>query len=175
MRGESDQRACCWFRGYRCLWLKSLSYFPAAFRSPAPRGDRHLREPSPDQGQGDRVLPVYEPKRQARGEGECHVRGAWGPVQPELENQPSPPRALLASPGTQVCCGSGWERSHLVASLPITMVFALVPAAVRLRSIYGCHLVPRALGFDGEGYGVLEQPAHVRLVSGKREPAAQGL
>ncbi|XP_038941663.1 fibroblast growth factor 18 isoform X3 [Rattus norvegicus] len=34
----------------------------------APSGDGYLRESSPDQGQRDRVLPVYEPKRQARGE-----------------------------------------------------------------------------------------------------------
>lgn len=66
----SGQGACCWFRLYHCLWLKSLSYSPSAFRSPAPSGDRYLRESSPDQGQGDRVLPVYEPKRQASGEGE---------------------------------------------------------------------------------------------------------
>lgn len=62
-----------------------------------------------------------------------------------------------------------------MASLPVTMVFVLVPAAVRLRSIYGGHLVPRALGSDGEGYGVLGQPVHMLLVSGIREPAAQGL
>ncbi|XP_013846114.1 fibroblast growth factor 18 isoform X1 [Sus scrofa] len=38
----------------------------------APSGDRYLRESSPDQGQGDGILPVYEPERQACGEARWH-------------------------------------------------------------------------------------------------------
>ncbi|XP_073913888.1 fibroblast growth factor 18 isoform X1 [Castor canadensis] len=41
----------------------------------APRGDRHLREPGPDQGQGDRVLPMHESQRQARGQARWHQQG----------------------------------------------------------------------------------------------------
>lgn len=72
-------------------------------------------------------------------------------------------------------CGMYLDRReyHLMASLPVTMVFVLVPAVV--RTIYGCHLVPRALGSDGQGCRVLGQPSHVLLMSGNREPAAQGL
>lgn len=109
------------------------------------------------------------------GKVSADVLGAWGPTQPDLENRQSTPKALLASPGTQVWCVSGWERTSPDCLSSCYYGVSLVPAAVRLRSIYGCHLVPRALGSDGEGYGVLGQPAHVCPVSGNREPAAQGL
>lgn len=65
------------------------------------------------------------------------------------------------------------REHHPMASLPVTMVFVLVPEVI--RSIYGCHLEPRALGSDGEGCGILGQPAHVLMMSGNRELAAQGL
>lgn len=72
-------------------------------------------------------------------------------------------------------CGVYLDRRehHLMASLPVTMVFVLVPEVI--MSIYGCHLEPRALGSDGEGCGVLGQSAHVLLMSGNRELEAQGL
>lgn len=41
------------------------------------------------------------------------ILGAWDPIQPALESWQSPPRALLASPGTQVWCVSGWEIMSL--------------------------------------------------------------
>lgn len=64
----------------------------------------------------------------------------------------------------------GGRENHLMTSLSVTVFFVLVPAAVRLRSIYGCHLVPRAPGSDEEGCGILGQPTHGCLGTGNLQP-----
>lgn len=49
------------------------AFFSSSFTSPASSGNRHFWQSSPDQREGDRLLPLHEQERQASGEGKCFL------------------------------------------------------------------------------------------------------
>lgn len=51
--------------------LVNAFFFSSSFTSPASSGNGHFWQSSPDQREGDRLLPLHEQERQASGEGKC--------------------------------------------------------------------------------------------------------